>query len=133
MRAPAGDNVIRFTYTTPGLYAGVLLTLGAALLLVIYLLLWKRYGQNARRPAPPPLREMTDELAGGEPAAEWKGASAEPPEGGGAPGRRGSRGPARPASTMRTGRAKRTRTARLSRRPPPGLMKCPIPGRKRNE
>lgn len=75
---------------------------------------------------------MTDELAGGEPAAEWKGASAEPPEGGGAPAA-GKPGPARPASTMRTGRAKRTRTARLSRRPPPGLMKRPIPGRKRNE
>lgn len=91
VRAPAGDNVIRFTYTTPGLYAGVLLTLGAALLLVIYLLLWKRYGRTPDDPPRPPLREMTDELAGGEPAAEWEETGAEPPEGGGAPGGRRSR------------------------------------------
>lgn len=86
VRAPAGDNVIRFTYTTPGLYAGVLLTLGAALLLVIYLLLWKRYGRTPDDPPRPPLREMTDELEDGEPPAEWEETGAEPPEGGGAPG-----------------------------------------------
>lgn len=43
VRAPAGHNVIRFTYTTPGLYAGIVLTLGGLLALLAYLLLWRKF------------------------------------------------------------------------------------------
>lgn len=43
VRAPAGHNVIRFTYTTPGLYAGIVLTLGGLLALIAYLLLWRKF------------------------------------------------------------------------------------------
>lgn len=49
VRAPAGNNVIRFTYTTPGLYAGLVLSLGGLLSLAAYLLLSRRF----LRPEPP--------------------------------------------------------------------------------
>lgn len=45
VRAPAGENTIRFVYTAPGLYAGAFLSVGGLLLLVAYLLLWRRYGK----------------------------------------------------------------------------------------
>lgn len=46
VRAPAGNNTIRFTYTTPGLYMGLIITGGGILILIIYLLLWRRYGRS---------------------------------------------------------------------------------------
>lgn len=46
VRAPAGHNIIRFTYTTPGLYAGIVLTLGGLLTLAAYLILWRKFGKQ---------------------------------------------------------------------------------------
>ncbi|WP_243007271.1 MULTISPECIES: YfhO family protein [Anaerotruncus] len=50
VRAPAGENTIRFSYMTPGLLPGIAgSSLGVAVL-IIYLLIWRK-----RRPAPEPL------------------------------------------------------------------------------
>ena len=71
VRAPAGSNVIRFTYTAPGLYAGMALTAGGLLILIVYLLLWKKYG----KPDPEPQTDESgfDQLEEDEeePRAEW--------------------------------------------------------------
>lgn len=52
VRAPAGSNTIRFKYTTPGLYPGILFSLSGVFLLIAYLLWSKRrgYGNAADRP-----------------------------------------------------------------------------------
>ena len=83
VRAPAGDNTIRFTYRTPGLYAGILLTLGSALLLAAYLLLWRRFGRPEPRP-PRTRREDFDRLEealDGAPPAEWEDLPPPPTDG----------------------------------------------------
>ncbi|MEM1485106.1 YfhO family protein [Oscillospiraceae bacterium PP1C4] len=45
VRAPAGTNTIRFSYTPSGLYLGTLISAGALVLLLAYLLLWRRFGK----------------------------------------------------------------------------------------
>lgn len=54
VRAPAGENTIRFEYHTPGLLPGALISCAGLLLLIVYLLLWKKFGQ-----APIPVPEQT--------------------------------------------------------------------------
>lgn len=41
VRVPAGEATIRFQYRTPGLFLGIAITVGAIVVLVLYLLLWK--------------------------------------------------------------------------------------------
>ena len=55
VRAPQGDNDIRFTYRTPGLTAGLLVSGASLLILAGYLLLSYRL---RRRPAPAIRYEM---------------------------------------------------------------------------
>ena len=55
VRVPAGDNLIEFSYVTPGLHAGLLITIGAALLLAVYILVnlvLKRMGHGGGEPDP---------------------------------------------------------------------------------
>ncbi len=51
VRAPAGENVIRFEYNTPGLKEGIILSLGALFVLGVYLLIVLLL---RRRRGPPP-------------------------------------------------------------------------------
>ena len=67
VRAPAGGNTIRFTYTPPGLYAGILLSAGGLLLLAIYLLAWKRY---AKKYPEPPAGQQPDPVCAADPLPE---------------------------------------------------------------
>lgn len=66
----AGSNVIRFDYETPGLRVGILLSIGALLILAAYLLI-------ARRFAPLCVRTAPDTETGGAPAGTLP--SLEPP------------------------------------------------------
>ncbi|MGI6030874.1 MAG: YfhO family protein [Eubacteriales bacterium] len=67
VKAPAGDNEIRFTYKTPGLSTGIWISLGGTLVLLFYLwgvqLLRKRYPRTFRvkRGDPGSWREFYDE------------------------------------------------------------------------
>ncbi len=53
LRVPAGENVIRFEYNTPGLYEGMFISLGALLVLGLYLLTYYLI-RRRRGPEPPP-------------------------------------------------------------------------------
>ena len=52
VRAPAGDNTIRFTYTTPGLFPGLAVSAAGLVLLAAYLLAWRRFGGQPEPPEP---------------------------------------------------------------------------------
>ncbi|WP_242968805.1 YfhO family protein [Marasmitruncus massiliensis] len=72
VRAPAGQNTIRFTYTPPGLYAGIAASAGGLVLLLIYLLLWKRFRKAAPEKERPVECEESDVFyPENEPQAEW--------------------------------------------------------------
>lgn len=45
VRAPAGKASIRFTYTAPGLFLGLGITVAGCLILAVYLLLWRKFGK----------------------------------------------------------------------------------------
>lgn len=46
VRVGAGEHTIRFNYMTPGLIAGACISVGAAAVLIIYVLLWKVYSRD---------------------------------------------------------------------------------------
>lgn len=72
VRAPAGQNTIRFTYTPPGLYAGIAASAGGLVLLLIYLLLWKCFRKAAPEKERPVECEESDVFyPENEPQAEW--------------------------------------------------------------
>ena len=72
VRAPAGQNTIRFTYTPSGLYAGIAASLVGLVLLLAYLLLWKRIGKSVYAKQKPMVGEESDLFyAEDEPQAEW--------------------------------------------------------------
>lgn len=48
VRVPAGDNDIRFVYTTPGLYLGMVLTAGGSVLIAAWYLLWRMLRRRQR-------------------------------------------------------------------------------------
>lgn len=50
VRVPAGESIIRFEYRTPGLYEGAVISAGALLLLLLYLLFCKLLGVKVRLP-----------------------------------------------------------------------------------
>lgn len=52
VRVPSGASTIRFTYHTPGLAAGIIISLAALLMLLCYLLLF-RFLRKRNRCAPP--------------------------------------------------------------------------------
>lgn len=68
VKVPAGEADIRFTYRTPGLFAGLLLTGGSVLVLISYLLLARYYRKKKSKPAPAPVlraassRELKEHL-----------------------------------------------------------------------
>lgn len=68
VKVPAGEADIRFTYRTPGLFAGLLLTGGSVLVLIAYLLLARYYRKKKAKPAPTPVlraassRELKEHL-----------------------------------------------------------------------
>ncbi len=82
VRAPAGDATIRFTYHTPGLRLGLAATGLGVLLLVGYLLLWRRFGtQGPEPPSPYYDQSECDAYEQETPVAEWKLSPIEqPPE-----------------------------------------------------
>ncbi len=58
---PEGDSVIRFDYETPGLITGLGVTIGAALIMLIYLVIWLFISRkNALVPEYPEGDEMLD-------------------------------------------------------------------------
>lgn len=54
VKVPAGESDIRFTYRTPGLSAGLLLTGFSVLVLIAYLLLARHWKKKKAKPAPVP-------------------------------------------------------------------------------
>ena len=79
VRVPEGEAVIRFTYETPGLKAGIVITIGSGLLLLGYCLLCRRlqkknpalrvkkYAHLAQNPGPEELdaaNAYADSVAG---------------------------------------------------------------------
>ena len=50
VRVPAGESIIRFEYRTPGLYEGAVISAGALLLLLLYLLFCNLLGVKVRLP-----------------------------------------------------------------------------------
>lgn len=46
VRAPEGENVIRFRYRTPGLSAGITISIFGVILLVLYLVRWRKETKN---------------------------------------------------------------------------------------
>lgn len=57
VKASAGENVIRFTFVPPGLVLGAGVTAGSILLLIVYLLVWKRWRRSHPDPLPSWERE----------------------------------------------------------------------------
>lgn len=50
IKVPAGECNIEFNYVTPGLKAGVVCTVGAAFIIVLYYIVLKRYSDISRTP-----------------------------------------------------------------------------------
>ena len=73
VRVPAGEHVVRFTYTTPGLLPGLGLTAVGAVLLAAYLVLWRRYGHPLQDPPQTHWEPFDRWEALDEPAPEWEG------------------------------------------------------------
>ena len=86
---PGGKTVtIRFDYMTPGLKYGLMITLGAALLFLLYLLLMRRFDRRMRektRPADPAGADAFPDLFGGEEAQGPHFPLSPPPQGEGNP------------------------------------------------
>ena len=58
---PEGDSTIRFDYETPGLITGLGVTIGAALIMLIYLIIWLFISRkNSKIPEYPEGDEMLD-------------------------------------------------------------------------
>ena len=53
VRVPAGESVVRFTYHTPGLGIGLWISGGTAVVLVLYLVIWRLTGGSRQRRTPP--------------------------------------------------------------------------------
>ena len=71
VRAPAGNNNIRFTYTAPGLYLGIAVSAAGLIILVVYLLLYKRFGKPEKIRKPRDNEDFDALYLSDEPQAEW--------------------------------------------------------------
>lgn len=71
VRAPAGVNTIRFSYTAPGLYLGLAISGAGLIILAVYLLLWRRFGKPEKEKVPDDGRDFDALHFDEEPQAEW--------------------------------------------------------------
>lgn len=71
VRAPAGSNTIRFVYTTPGLIPGLAASIAGLLLLIGYLLYWRKFGKPDEQSRPHSAHRSLANIDPNEPQPEW--------------------------------------------------------------